>query len=95
MTKKIDILGYNIRFVFRHRFEKSSDEIRRWDNYTMWKEKRLGVWYKTYQVVSKPKDGPAKLGKGGTHSTSHMFGIDLIICKFWFDISYRPLTLEI
>ena len=95
MTKKINISGYNIKFVLRHRFEKTSDEIRNWDNYRMWKENRLGVWYKTYNTVSKPKDSPAILGKNGTHSTSYMFGMDLIVFKFWFDICYRPLILEI
>ena len=95
MTKKINILGYRVNFVFRHRFEKLSEDRSTFDKMYMWKEKRLGIWYKTFETVSKPKKGPAILGKDGTTSTSYLFGVDLIICKFWIDICYRPLTLEI
>ena len=94
MVKKFNISGYNIKFVFRHRFEKPSENSL-FDDMYMWKEKRLGLWYKTFEIVSKPKNKPAILGKNGTTSTSYLFGVDLIICKFWIDICYRPLTLEI
>lgn len=95
MIKKFNILGYRIDFVFRHMFEKRDQEKSAYYKIYMWKEKRLGLWYKTFQTVSKPKNGPVKIGKDGTMSTSYMFGIDLIICKFWIDICYRPLILEI
>jgi len=95
MIKKFNIFGYRIDLVFRHRFEKPKEERRSFENYYMWKEKRLGLWYKTFETVSKPKNGPAKIGQGGTTSTSYLFGVDLIICKFWIDICYRPFTLEI
>lgn len=92
MISKINILGYRINLVFRHRFEKNLDFT---DKYLYWKDYKLGVWFKRYETVSKPKKGPAVIGKGGTHSNSYMFGVDLIICKFWIDICYKPLTFEI
>lgn len=84
------LFGYRIKFVFRHRWE-NRDIL----DLIGWRTKRLGVWYKTYETVSKPKNGPAILGKNGSTSTMYMFGMDLIVCKFWFDICYRPLELKI
>lgn len=91
MIKKCNILDRRITFVFRHRFEKDADIFSR----MKWEDYKLGVWFKPYTIVSKPKKGPAILGKNGTHSNAYMVGCDLIICKFWFDICYRPFTLKI
>ena len=92
MISEINILGYRIAFVFRHKFEKETGRI---NSILYWRDYRIGLWFKTYKKVSKPKDGPAIIGKGGTHSNSYMFGVDLIICKFWIDICYRPLILSL
>lgn len=93
MISKVDILGYRIKFVFRHRFEKENEDSL-FENRYLWNEYRLGLSFKRSKVVSKPKKGPAVMGKGGTHSNSYMFCVDLIVCKFWIDICYRPLTLK-
>jgi len=92
MISKINILGYRIAFVFRHKFEKDRGRI---DSIIYWRDYRIGLWFKTYKKVSKPKDGPAIIGKNGTTSRTFMFGIDLILCKFWIDICYRPLEFEL
>lgn len=92
MILSANIFGYKIKFVFRHMWEKCDDVF---SDMFMWKTKEIGLWYKTYKTVSKPKKGPAIIGKGGTHSTSYMFGVNLIVAKFWFDVCYRPLELKI
>ena len=92
MISKINILGYRIEFVLRHRFEKNLDFT---DKYLYWKDYKLGVWFKRYKTVSKPKNGPAVIGKDGTLSNNYMLGIDFIFCKFWIDICYRPLILNL
>jgi hypothetical protein len=86
------ILGFRIKFIFRHKFEKDRGKI---DNIMYWRQYNLGIWFKSYKKVSKPKDGPAIIGKNGTTSTSFLFGVDLLICKFWIDICYRPLTFQL
>ena len=86
------ILGFRISFVFRHKFEKNRGKI---DKILYWRQYNLGLWFKSYKTVSKPKDGPEIIGKNGTTSRSFLFGIDLLICKFWINICYRPLTLEL
>lgn len=91
MVSKINILGYRIEFVLRHRFEKNLDFT---DKYLYWKDYKLGIWLKRYKTVSKPKNGPAVIGKDGTLSNNYMLGIDFIFCKFWIDICYRPLILN-
>lgn len=92
MIKRTNILGYRINFVFRHKYEKDMDLS---DKYLMWREYRLGLWLKPYKAVGKPKSGPTIIGKGGTYSKGYMLGVNLIICKFWVDICYRPLILDI
>jgi hypothetical protein len=90
MILKTQIAGYRIKFVFRHRWENKEPRhsIFEWSDY------QLGLWFKRYDVVSKPRKGPAILGKNGTTSKSYMLGIKLIICKAWVDICHRPLELN-
>lgn len=87
----MNIFGYRINFVFRHKYEKKMDLLDKME----WRDYRLGIWFKKYSAVGKPKNRPAVIGKGGTLTNCYMLGFDLLICKFWFDISYRPLTLKI
>ena len=91
MIGKMQIFGWRINFVFRHKFEKDLDLLDR----MRWKEYKLGIWFKKYQAVGKPKKGPAILGKGGTHTNCYMFGVHLLVCKCWVDLAYRPLTFKI
>ena len=91
MIKKINIFGYRINFVFRHKYERDMDLLDK----MRWKDYKLGIWLKKYSAVGKPKNKPAVIGNGGTTTNCYMFGCDLLVCKFWIDISYRPLILEI
>ena len=91
MITTINIIGYRINFIFRHRFEKKDIFTR----LTEWKDYKFGLWFKTYKSVGKPKNGPAIIGQKSTLTNCYMFGVDLIICKFWINVSYRPLILNI
>jgi hypothetical protein len=90
--KTMTLLGFRINFVFRHKFEKDRRKI---DKILYWRQYNLGIWFKSYKTVSKPKDGPAVIGKNGTTSRSFLFGVDLLICKFWINICHRPYTFQI
>lgn len=91
MIKKTNIFGYRINFVFRHKYESNLDLFDK----MKWNEYKLGIWFKKYSAVGKPKDRPAVIGKDGTMTNCYIFGIHLLVCKFWIHISYRPLTFEI
>lgn len=92
MTKAIRVFGYRITFTFNHRLKKDIDLF---DKMTLWRDYRLGVWFKTYKVVSKPPNRSAVLGEEGTTSRAYMFGIDLIVVKVMLDICYRPLVINV
>ena len=89
MVKKITIFGWELKFVFRHRWEKV-DSIDKYE----WNTWGLGLWYRRYKTIHKPKHGPAVLGQRAKLVTLHMLGINLLVCKFWFTICFRPLTLK-
>ena len=91
MILKTKIFGYRVNFVFRHKYEKDLELIDR----MRWNQYKLGIWFKRYKAVGKPKKGPAIIGKDGTLTNFYMFGVHFVVCKFWIDISYRPLTFEI
>ena len=91
MVKSINILGHRIKFVFRHRFEKGADFIDKFE----WTTYALGIWFKKYKAIAKPKNGPAIIGQEATLTNIYMFGVNLILCKFWIDTSYRPLVLNL
>ena len=91
MVKRTSIFGWNLSFVFRHKYEKDLDLLDK----MRWNEYKLGVWFKKYKSVGKPIKGPAVIGKDGTLTNSYMIGIHLLVCKFWINISYRPLILNL
>lgn len=92
MVKKITIFGWELTFVFRHRWEDESDMIDRRYEWNTW---GLGVWYKKYRVIHKPRHSEAIIGKRATLRNQYMFGVNLLVCKFWFTICYRPLILKL
>jgi hypothetical protein len=94
MIGRIKVLGYRINFVFRHRFEKKNKNS--WfENRYYWKQYRLGFSFQRNLIISKPKDGPAVIGKNSTRTYGYMFCVELILCKFWIDICRRPLEFSI
>ena len=91
MIQKLTIKGWRINFVFRHKFEKEMELLDR----MRWNKYELGFWFKKYKAIGCPKEGPAIIGKDSHLTNCYMFGVKLLVCKFWIDISYRPLTFEI
>ncbi len=91
MIKRINLFGWELKFVFRHRFEKDLDFQDRFD----WTTYGIGIWYKKYRTISKPKHNAAILGQRATLVNQHMLGMNLLVCKFWFTLCYRPLTSKI
>lgn len=87
MVKKIILFGWEIKFVLRHRWEDESDMIDRRYEWNTWS---MGIWYKKYRVIHKPKHSAAILGKRATLTNQYMLGINLLVCKFWFTLCYRP-----
>lgn len=90
MVKKIIIFGWELTFVFRHRWESESDMIDKYE----WNTWGLGVWYRRYKVIKKPNHGQAILGQRAKLVNQHMLGINLLVCKFWFTICHRPFNIE-
>lgn len=94
MHTNIKLGKLRIILVLRHAWEPGSDRIT--ENYTAYqfrKEWKLGIWAKQNLVV-----GPVRKSKSQTDTikntfaknnlrTSYMFGINLIICTAWIEIS--------
>lgn len=89
MVKKITIFGWELKFVFRHRWE-GSDSIDKYE----WNTWSLGLWYKKYRVIKKPNHAQAILLQRAKLVNQHMFGINLLVCKLWFTICHRPFNIE-
>lgn len=72
----------NIVFVLRHRFEKKQNL-----SFYLWKDWRLGVFFKKTKIVGIKNIKPKDWHKGLVNS--FMIGMDLLIVKFWieFDIN--------
>lgn len=94
MIGKIKIGNLTIRGVIRHRFEKGNSNENILDRYSLWREHRLGLWFKTYRVVGrKDFNNPTKWKNNMVNQ--YLFGIDLIIVKMWIDIDFGAMSLEI
>lgn len=84
MVKHIKIGKLSIVAVFRYRWGKDEQKI---DKFLMWREWRLGVWFKkTKSVGEKDFSDPSKW-KNNLRG-SYYFGADLLVIKAWLKISY-------
>lgn len=93
MIKKFKNNWFKIRLVFRHRWEKGGI-----DNYTAFKMKsnfELGLWLKTYKAVGDVKGTLKFIFSDENSVRGYMFGINLIVCKLWVDISGPTLEIPI
>jgi hypothetical protein len=91
MVKHIKIVNVNFMFVFRHKFEKETE-----DNLIdkmLWRDYRLGFWYKRSKMVGE-KDFKNPLKWGINLVNSYMFGIDLIWCKMWVEIDKGGMIIK-
>ena len=79
-----------IKFVYRHAFEKYMDLA---DKHS-WKNHELGMWFKRNLCIGKGKHGK-KLFDEDNVGYSYMIGFKLIWLKFWFELSWNVLEIEI
>jgi hypothetical protein len=92
--KEVKILGYDILFIFRHRYEKDDDGNKLLESFTMWSEWRLGFFFKLDKAVGKKNFNKPK--EWGSNLVNHvMIGIDLLWCKAWVTISKGSMKLKI
>lgn len=92
--KEFKIFGYDILFVFRHRYEKDDDGEKLLNDMTMWREWRLGFFFKLNKMVGKKNFSSPK--EWHKHLVNHiMIGIDLLWCKAWITISKGSVNFKI
>ena len=91
MVGHLKIGKLEFTFVFRHKFEKDLDAL---DKITMWKEYKLGLWYKRYQIVGRKNFKDVSEWKNN-HVYQYMVGINLIVCNAWFTVCKGGMSLKI
>jgi hypothetical protein len=90
IRKKIGKLKVNI--VFRYQGDNvGTDEV---FEKTKWQEKKLGIWWKTYDVIGSKYKGK-QMFKSDNSVKKILFGLNLIWANFWFDISYGNFSFNI
>jgi hypothetical protein len=89
MTKDFNIGKLNLLFVFRHKWEKEQQRI-----YSEFNTKQLGLFWRKDMVVGRRKKGKAMFDSDNL-VPSYMFGVNLIVCKFWFNIDFNSLNIKI
>ena len=95
IVKYLNIGRLQIRFVFRHRWEKFEDKTEKiMNDITMWREWELGFFFRRFQIVGKKNfHKPKEWGKNLVYE--YMFGINLLICKFWFTFVRGGMHIKI
>lgn len=89
MTKELNISKLNIIFVFKHKWEKEQQRI-----YSEFNTKQLGLFWRKDMVVGRRKKGKAMFDSDNL-VPSYMFGINLIVCKFWLNLDINSLNIKI
>lgn len=87
MTKDFNIGKLNLLFVFRHKWEKEQQRI-----YSEFNTKQLGLFWRKDMVVGRRKKGKAMFDSDNL-VPSYMFGINLIVCKFWINLGFNSLHI--
>lgn len=89
MTLTIRNKLFYATLVLRHRWERKLS----WEKQKFKTNFELGVWLKTYKAVGNAK-GPIKFVFSANNSVrGYMFGVNLIVCKFWIDITSPKILL--
>lgn len=89
MTKEFNIGKLNIIFVFKHKWEKEQQRI-----YSEFNTKELGLFWRKDMVVGRRKKGKAMFDSDNL-VPSYLFGINLIVCKFWLNLDINSLNIKI
>lgn len=93
--RHLNICRLEITFVFRHRWEKFDVETDKIINdMTMWREWQLGLNFRRIQIVGKKNFHKPKEWKNNLVN-EYIFGVDLLICKFWFTYVRGGMNLNI
>jgi hypothetical protein len=89
----INIGKHQFTFVFRHRFEGHGDDtVDKFRANMAWRSWELGLWYKRTKIVGQ---NDFKTPKKWKHNMvrSHMFGINLLICKAWVEYNKGGMNI--
>jgi hypothetical protein len=89
MTKDFNIGKLNLLFVFKHKWEKEQQRI-----YSEFNTKQLGLFWRKDMVVGRRKKGKAMFDSDNL-VPSYMFGVNLIVCKFWLNLDINSLNIKI
>jgi hypothetical protein len=89
MTKELNIGKLNIILVFKHKWEKEQQRI-----YSEFNTKQLGLFWRKDMVVGRRKKGKAMFDSDNL-VPSYLFGINLIVCKFWLNLDINSLNIKI
>ena len=84
---KVGKLKMNL--VFRY----MGDSQDSFDKYYKWKEKKLGIWWKTYKAVGTKHKGK-KMFKSDNTAPGIMIGLNLIWANLWLDFSYGVMVFN-
>ena len=95
MVKRLRIRNITIKWVLRHRWEENKG-LTNYEVWSMRKRFKLGMWFERQQVV-----GPVQKGKDKDERVKntfnndnlvneYMLGFDLVVCKTWFTIKFKP-----
>jgi len=95
IVKHLNIGKLQITFVLRHRWEKFEDKTEKiMNDITMWREWRLGIFFKRYEIVGKKNFNKPKEWKNNM-VYEYMFGINLLVIKFWFTFVRNGMHINI
>ena len=89
MTKELNIGKLNIILVFKHKWGKEQQRI-----YSEFNTKQLGLFWRKDMVVGRRKKGKAMFDSDNL-VPSYLFGINLIVCKFWLNLDINSLNIKI
>jgi hypothetical protein len=90
MIKKIKIGKFKFSFVLRHRWEKNI--VNRW---TERRKVELGIWIRWYRAVHSITRDPKINLKTYNFPNVWLFGLSLLVCTMWVEISFNSLSFEI
>lgn len=92
---KAKICKLEFTFVYRYRFEKNDDEIKKLlHSHTMWGEWRIGLFFKRRMIVGKKNFSNPKEW-GSNLVPDYMVGIDLLIWKMWLTVHKGGMTINL
>lgn len=99
MVKKIKIKNFEASFGLRHRWEKGAKEgmISNFEGNQIRMNWQLGIFAKRYKVLGPTKKGNnreetiKKTFTKSNHVNCYTIGLNLIVCKIWVRINFRPI----